>query len=260
MSNNNLLRDPSMTEHVVTASQDNFFNGYVAQGANTQDPYVSGYAFIKWIKVPIWIGTDSGASFKQLSERNFKAFSGLSDMQMDTGGLTAGFTGNELSFAKGSVQKTEGFALKYQEKSGGPDTKSYNEWVSGIRDPKTGIATYPAKAGLAYHSTNHTGLLLYVVTRPDADNFNVSGPDGSNIEFAALFTNVMPTKIILNHFNFSTNEHEFVENEQEFKGYMNIGSAVEAFASENMSASVIYKFYDENDFLNLSDFATSITA
>jgi len=76
----------------------------------TRKTYVSGYAFIKWIKVPTWIGTDSGASFKQLSERNFKAFSGLTDMQMDTGGITAGFTGNELSFAKGSVQKTEGFA------------------------------------------------------------------------------------------------------------------------------------------------------
>jgi hypothetical protein len=178
-------------------------------------------------------------------------------MQMETKGVTAGFTQNELSFASGGVQKSEGFTLRYQEKSGAPETKVYNGWVSGIRDPKTGIATYPKKSGLAYHSDNHTGILLYVVTRPDADNFG-KGPDQTNIEFAALWTNVMPTKILLNHYNFEAGSHDTAESEQEFKGYLNIGAAVERFAAANMSADKIYKFYNENDFLNMSEFASTI--
>jgi hypothetical protein len=252
-----MVRDTSLTSHKVDPGLASFFNGYVATGENTKDPYVSGYAFIKWIKVPKWIGTDEGREFKQLSERNFKALSGLSDMTMDTGAITSGFTNNETSHAKGTVQKAEGFSLKYQEKSGSPETKYYNEWVSGIRDPKTGIATYPKKSGLAYHSSNHTGILLYVVTRPDADNFG-NGPDGSNIEFAALYTNVMPTKIILDHFNFESGSHEFAEPTQDFKGYMNIGGAVEKFAASQMSQSSTYKFYNENDYLNMSEVATSV--
>lgn len=257
MANDILVRDPSLTDHIVDPGKDSFFNGHVAQGANSRDPYVSGFAFIKWIKVPKWISPDEGRGFKQLSERNFKAFQGLSDMQMDTGAITAGFTNNETSFAKGGVQKQEGFTIRHQEKSGGEITKDYNAWVSGIRDPKTGIATYPRKSGLAYHSDNHTGILLYVVTRPDADNFG-KGPDQSNIEFAALFTHVMPTKILLNHYNYEAGNHDNAESEQEFKGYLNIGAAVEKFAAQNMSADKIYKFYNENDFLNLNEFASSI--
>lgn len=249
MANEFLLRDGALAQHTPALGSNNFFNGFVAGGKGTADPYVSGFAFIKWIKAPSWLTKVD--EFKMLTERNFKAFSGISDMQMDTGGITAGFTGNELSFAKGSVQKTEGFSLKYQERSGSPETKTYNEWVSGIRDPKTGIATYPKKSGLAYHSDNHTGVLLYVVTRPDADNFG--GVEG-NIEFAALYTNVMPTKIILAHYNFATNEHENAEQEQEFKGYMNIGSAVEKFAAQYMTQEKIYKFHNENDFMGMSEF------
>jgi hypothetical protein len=259
MANDNMVRANTLANHETDPTKESFFNGYVSHGKNTRDPYVSGFAFIKWIKVPTWIGAaknDQGREFKQLTERNFKAFQGLNDMQMDTGAITAGFTNNELSHAKGTVQKAEGFTLRYQEQSGSPITKVYNEWVSGIRDPKTGIATYPKKSGLAYHSDNHTGILLYVVTRPDADNFG--GAEG-NIEFAALFTHVMPTKIILNHFNYESGSHEFADSqEQEFKGYLNIGEAVEKFAAAQMSANNIYKFYNENDFLNLNEFAPSI--
>lgn len=254
----NLTRDTGMTDHAATPSRESFFNGHVATGDNSKDPYVSGFAFIKWIKVPEWL-PDDGKTFKQLTERNFKGFSGLSDLSMDTGAITAGFTNNETSFAKGTVQKTEGFSLKYQEQSGSPISKDYNAWVSGIRDPKTGIATYPKNSNgkFAYHSNNHTGTLLYVVTRPDADNFG-AGPDKSNIEFAALYTNVMPKKIMLAHFNYESGQHENTEQEQEFTGYMNFGQAVEKFAIANMTANSIYKFYQENDFMNLAEHAPSI--
>jgi hypothetical protein len=255
MDNYNILRATDATNHAVDPTRESFFNGYVAHGSNTQDPYVSGYAFIKWIKVPTWL-SDSDR-FKQLTERNFKSFSGLSNMSMATSAITAGFTNNELSFASGTVQKAEGFSLKYQNQSGDPLGKYYTEWVSGIRDPKTGIATYPAKSGLPYHSSNHTGILLYVVTRPDADNFGM-GADKSNIEFAALYTNVMPTVINLEQYNYDSGSHDFSEATQEFKGYLNIGEAVTEFAINNMKSSSIYRFYNENAFTNMSEYATSI--
>ena len=255
--NNYLVRNSNLTDHAQDSSLESFFNGYVAHGSNIKDPYVSGYAFIKWIKVPPWIGDNNGADFIQLSERNFKGFGGLGDLQLDVGAITAGFTGNELSFAKGTVQKAEGFTLKYQVRSGSDIDRYYNRWVSGIRDPKTGIATYPKTHNIPYHSNNHTGILLYVVTRPDADNFGVGG-DKSNIEFAALYTHVLPTKIMLGHFNYEAGSHENTENEQEFKGYMNIGEAVEQFAIDQMSTSKIYQFYNESGFTNLGEYATSV--
>jgi len=141
-----------------------------------------------------------------------------------------------------NITKSGDFTLKYQEHSGSPLTSIYNGWVSGIRDPKTGIATYPKEYGYPYHSSNHTGTLLYVVTRPDADNFA-----GNNIEFAALFTRCMPTKIPLNHFNFESGSHDPTELDQEFKAYMHIGASVEEFAFKYITDNT-YKFYNENEF------------
>jgi len=253
MANDFLIREPGLTEHVTDAGNASFFNGYVAHGNNMKDPYVSGYAFIKWIKVPTWIHTDQGKDFMQLTERNFKAFSGLADLEQETGGITAGFTNVELGFAKGTVSKPNEFTLKYQVKSGSDIDRYYNTWVSGIRDPKTGIATYPKKSGLPYHSNNHTGILLYVVTRPDANNWG-AGPDKSNIEFSALITHMMPKRIMMDHFNFEGGAHEFSEKEQSFTGYLNFGQAVDAFAIAQMNASKTYQFYNENDFLNLAEY------
>jgi len=231
------------------ANTDNFFNGYVPMGKDSHDPFMSGYAFIKWLKVPTWIGESS--EFMAYSEKNFKAFSGINDIAMDTSTVTAGFTGNEHSYAKG-ITKTGDFTIRHQEHSGSPLTAMYNAWVSGIRDPKTGIATYPEAAGIPYHSSNHTGTLLYVVTRPDANNFG-----GKNIEFAALFTKVMPTKIALGHFNFETGNHDVNDIEQEFKAYMHIGAAVEDFAASYMTKQKIYLFNNENSFADIGQYTST---
>lgn len=224
-----------------------FFNGHVPMNSTSHDPYMSGFAFIKWITVPKWLPNPE--EFKLFSERNFKAFSGLSDIQMDTSAVTAGFTSNESHYAK-SITKNSDFTLKYTEHSGSPLTKQYNAWVSGIRDPKTGIATYPGLAGAEdYHSSNHTGVLLYVVTRPDADNF----AGGRNIEFAALYTKIMPTKIALNHFNYENGNHDVTDLDQEFKAYMHIGPKVETFAKDYITKNR-YSFSTENSFTNITNF------
>lgn len=233
------FRNPGMTKQDVTP-KTHVFNGYLSHKTSHQyDPLVTGYAFIKWLKVPSWIDQD----YPWLCERNFKSFSGINDIELDAGGISAGFTGNEISYAKGSGQKAEGFTLKHQEFSGSPLTSIYNHWVSGIRDPKTGIATYPGTYKMEYHSDNHTGTLLYVVTRPDADNFDGTG---HNIEFAALYTHCMPTKIAIGHFNYDTNSHDMPEVEQSFKGYMHIGQNIMELAKD-LSNTHIYTFETEGE-------------
>ena len=242
----------------VNHPDSSFFNGYF-QTHDLRDPYVGGYSFIRWLKVPAWIssrqsgekaGSDNNNEFTKLSESNFKSFSGLGSMQLDTGPLTMGFTANETSFAKGTMQKAEGFTLKYQVSSGSDLCSYYNNWVSGIRDPKTGIATYPKDYSIPYHSKNHTGTLLYVNTRPDADNW-----EDDIIEFAAIYTNVFPTKIVQDHFNYEGGSHEFAEVEQEFKGYMHYGREVTEYAQKIMkSDSYKPKFYTENEFTDASKY------
>lgn len=243
---NILTRDATMHHHDASPVTENFFTGSVGHGANSFDPYVSGYAFIIWVKVPSWL--PHGDEFKAFSQKNFKSFQGLANIDLETEGARMGFTANETHYTKGTGTKPSEFTLKYQEHSSSPMTKEYNSWVSGIRDPKTGIATYPKEFGIEYHSNNHTGTLLYVVTRPDADNF-----DAKIIEHASLWTHVQPTRINLEQFNYESGSHEFFDLDQPFKAVMHVGQEVEKFA-EGYAKGRIYPFYTENSFENITTF------
>lgn len=236
-----LTPSTNQTSHKADPMNDNFFTGSLQTGANSFDPYVSGYAFIFWLKTPKWIL--NGDSFKKFSQKNFKSFQGLSNIDLETEGLKMGFTGNETHYTKSIGNKPAEFTLKYQEHSGSPHTATYNHWVSGIRDPRTGIATYPKEFGLEYHSSNHTGTLLYVVTRPDANNF-----EGKNIEFAALWTHVQPKRINLEHFQYEQGSHDVSDLDQPFSGYMSFGPKVTDFAAGYVSGSNKYQFLTESDF------------
>ena len=246
MAESIITRSTTMHAHDASATATNFFTGSLQHGVGTHDPYVTGYAFILWLHVPKWLS--NVAEFKALSQKNFKSFSGLQNIQLETEGLRGGFTVNELHYAKSLGAKPSEFNLKFQAHSGAPMERLYNEWVSGIRDPKTGVALYPKKAGIPYHSSNHTGTLLYVVTRPDADNF-----EGKNIEHASLWTHVEPKTIHLEHYNFESGNHDFSELEQTFSGQFHFGEEVEAFAASYV-AQRIYPFYTENAFNNLASY------
>ena len=59
-----LTHDSGLAGHDASATADNFFTGSIITGAGSHDPYVSGYAFILWLKVPTWLS--NGEEFKAL--------------------------------------------------------------------------------------------------------------------------------------------------------------------------------------------------
>lgn len=249
MAYDNLLnRTSKLHRHdvQVDATDGSLFNGSLRTGVGSFDPYVSGFAFIKWVNLPSWIDQ---ANFRALTQKNFKSMQGISNVELETEGVKGGFTNNEFHYTKGIGNKSSEFTLKYQEHSGSPLTRIYDHWVSGIRDPKTGIATYPSRYNLPYHSAYHTGTLLYVVTRPDADNFG--GLNSGNIEKAFLWTHVQPKRINLEHYNFEAGSHDFFELEQQFTGVLHFGEAVDTWASTYIRDKV-YPFYTENSFDDLA--------
>lgn len=186
------------------------------------EPLISGYAFIKWLKVPKWV-TAQHKYFTQLTEKNLISFRGNDDTSIEAVELTQGFSKNVTSFAGGMSAINGTFTMSHNEYSGSPVAKAYAYWVGGVRDPRTNIAVYPAfdsnpdkgSYGIKYH----TGILLYVKTRPD---FNVmagvsgiggaslggGGIDPETIEYASLYTNVMPTKILTSHQDFEAGTNE----------------------------------------------------
>lgn len=210
------------------AKNKSFFTGHVNDQALEFDPLVTGYSFILWTKVPVWLEREF-PGFRAMTQKNFTAFDGLEDMEMQVVDYMHSFNENTHQVAGELTRNNQEFGINHKEYSGSPIGNMYKHWVSSIRDPRTGIATYPKAYNMEYGAKNHTGELLYITTRPDVNNV-----EHKNIEFAAYYTNVMPTRIQLSHFNFNLGDHDTVDYEQRFTGTMNIGAHVDNFAAEKL--------------------------
>lgn len=207
------------------ATAENFFNGGFNTQDITRDPLVTGYGFIVWRKLPTWV-TKEYPDLREMHEKLFRSFNGLQDIEMNTSAITEGFSNSEYQVAT-SAQNFQGFSMNFREYSGSPIRNSITHWVSGIRDPRTNLARYPKEYGLEYSAKNHTGELLYIMTRPDADN---ASANGKNIEFACLMTAVMPTRIPLSHMNYTAGSNDTPEIELSFTGVPIIGPKVDDLA------------------------------
>jgi hypothetical protein len=221
------------------ASTDNFKSSTFYSGAfNTKtlpvDPLVTGFAFIKWISLPSWISSTYDW-FSSVTEKNLKSFNGNDDVEISPIGMQIGFTGNESQFAGAMGSKGTGFTMSHNEFSGSPVTEAYNYWVSSVRDPHSGIASYPAEHGVDYCARNHTGELLYVVLKPSAGRVSGDVSIESQIEEATYYTNVMPLKIQRSHLNYSQGTQESPTVEQTFMGDRFFGAGVLEYAASVLS-------------------------
>ena len=232
------------------AGATNKFTG----GFNTSiiaDPYLSGYAFTKWIGLPTWIdeiaGADSVKNYQAYSERAMRNFSGISSIDLSTVALNMGFSNSEAMFASG-IQNFQGFSMTHKELQGSPLSRFYSGWVQGIRDPRTNIAIYPQlKDKKPYCAENHTCSLLYVVTRPDVMSTDADVKTNP-IEYACLYTMVMPLRMPMDHYNFSAGSSDMTDLEMSFAGVPHFGAAIMAYARKS------YKDMIDNNF----DFASGL--
>lgn len=200
------------------------------------NPYVTGYAFIYWIELPAWFDKDPDLKYyKELSQKNFTSFSGVDGVTLETVSQQIGFPGHEASFA-GNISRSNGeFTLEHKEYSGGVMRKLYQKWISYIRDPRTGIALYPKLFNVDYSAKNHSGQLLYVVTRPDVTN------TGKNIiEYAAFYSNVIPTNIPYDTlYNYEQGSQDSPKISINFKGFMENGPDVDAYARKILAERIM---------------------
>ena len=87
---------------------------------------------------------------------------------------------------------------------------------------------------------------LYIVTRPDANNVSMK-----NIEFAAYYTNVFPTRIPLGHLNYEMGSHDIQKIEIPFRGNLHISAQVDEYAKTLLETT--YAFRTEGLFDPLDD-------
>lgn len=205
------------------SASDNLFSGIWDMNQDslgTKDPYLQGHARVFIPKSCVFMEKlGKWELFKNLVEKNFKGFTGLADLQINTEQIAAGYNGNEYAVATGIQKDNTTFNIKLQEMAGSPVRKSLESWVTGMKDPDTGLSHYHgliADGTLEYSARNHTCEILYVVL----------DPSHSKVEFAALITNAFPTKVPLSFYDYNQNDHGLTEIDIEFRGTLHIGKAV----------------------------------
>lgn len=154
---------------------------------NSVDPYLTGYHFISFSKLPSallnYINSYRGTAVltKETDIKNILESSvlsvttpGKSVNKVDLvglGGVTWGAVGN--------VTQDTTLSMRFLEYSGLPIHSIFHGWVRMLRDSRYGISTLAN-----YGKVNYASNVYYWTTQPD----------GETVEYAACYTGVFPLK------------------------------------------------------------------
>lgn len=242
-----------LNENIKNASEidytaDNLFAGsWKLNQENIQrfDPFLQGYGFFVWTKLPAFFDADFAAQFQALTERNFKSFNGNANLTLEFEDIQSGVAGNTIPVATNLKKENTTFSIVHQEMAGSPIKEGYNHWVTGIRDPDTGLATYHGQiesGDLVYSKKNHSAELMYIVTDPSG------GVGGANaIEYACYWTNVIPSSSPREHLNTESGSHSLAEITMEFRGNQYESTMVNELAATIMEEYAVRKRYGDWD-------------
>ena len=182
------------------------------------DPLRGGYARIFLIKLPRFMETidsDMAKRFKHFVEMGFTGITGIGNTTMEYEEITGGYAGNKFSIPSVCRDETDGITIRLYEMSGSPIREFVDTWMTGISDPLTGLSHYhgvldPGDNGtdgaLPYKASNHVMESFYVCT----------DPTGNFIEYACMFSNMMPKTVAKQHFEFEPGSHPAVQLDLDF--------------------------------------------
>lgn len=158
------------------------------------DPYVTGYHFIWFDKLP---GGDKNLIGQNMSHEPCGALNNV-DIQSTlaaccTGVTPPGGTLNKVEFTglggvkwavPGNVDYGNTISIKFMEMQSLPITTIMHHWVKLIRDYRTGISNLPEAGSNDYTKKNYSALMYYWTTAPDA----------KTIEYYACYDGMFPSK------------------------------------------------------------------
>jgi hypothetical protein len=163
-------------------------------GGTTQgvaDPYVTGYHFIWFDKIPAGLAAYAGSGISGISTtsdiQNVLAASCLS--VTPPGGTLNKIEYTGLGGVKwavpGNIDYGNTVSVKFLEFNKTPILDIMHGWVKMIRDYRTGVTDLEDNAdGSGYSKSTYSGLMYYWTTAPDA----------KTVEYYAAYDGVFPAK------------------------------------------------------------------
>ena len=177
-------------------------------------PYIRGVSRIFLHKPPAFMlerYPDMTRRFKTYLETSYTSLDGIGDISVDFTDFEGGFAGQRYSTVMLARDDTENVTVQVYELSGSPVREYLDTWVTGTRDPRSGIAHYHgviADKGAEYYSEkNHTAEMFYVNLDPTA----------INIEYCCMFAHMFPTRVPKAHLNYEKGNRDNALMDLEFR-------------------------------------------
>ena len=170
------------------------------QGIDQMTPYVPGVSRIFMHVVPPFMEVQFpqlSANFKSYVETGYKSVEGIQDMDVEFINIEGGFAQQSFNNVSHVRDTTEEITIQLYEMSGSPVRDFIETWITGVRDPRSGIAHYHgaiADGKLEYCEKNHTGEFVYYALDPTA----------KKIEYACMFAHCFPTRVQKSHLNYTS--------------------------------------------------------
>lgn len=214
---------------LVTNGKDYTKFGYFVNGIDTThqnldkfDPYIKGRSRIFLYKPPYYMKKlfpTKTKNFKSYIETGYTKIDGIQDLTVEFVEFEGGFNGQKFSNISTSKDETDTLTISVYEQSGSPVREYIETWITGVRDPRSGIAHYHGAIeggtnengksfkAVPYGEINHTAEFIYYVLDPTA----------KNIEYACMFAHAMPTKVTKDHYNYEKGDNGEVLLDIEFR-------------------------------------------
>lgn len=189
------------------------------QNLDQMNPFIRGYARIFMHRKPYFMERffkDLTNRFKSYVETGFRSIQGLGDLTVEFNTFEGGYAGQQYSTVQMSRDETEEITIGLYEMSGSPVGEFLRTWITGVRDPRSGIAHYHGHVQgpldddedhIPYSEANHTAEFIYFVT----------DPTGKKIEYACMLAHCFPTKDDRDHYSYESGQHGEAEVEFAFK-------------------------------------------
>lgn len=195
-----------------------FLNGIdvTQQNLNGFDPYIQGTARIFLYTPPFFMAEgfpEQSRVFKSIVETGYTRVDGINDLSVDFVEFEGGFAGQKFANVSLVRDDTDTITISVYEQSGSPVREFLDTWVTGTRDPRSGVATYHGvmlKHGEVYPTAtvvNAAGATIAKV--PYGEKYHTAefvyydlDPTMQDLEYACMLAHCFPTKVQKSHLNY----------------------------------------------------------
>ena len=182
------------------------------QNLDQMTPYVPGVARFFMHTTPYFMANqypEMTTNFKSYIETAYKSVEGIGDLDASFIDIEGGFAAQKFSNISSVTDSTDEITVQLYEQTGSPVREYLETWMTGARDPRSGIAHYHGgiDAGIEYSEKYHTAEFVFY----DLD------PTARKIEYACMFAHAFPTKVGRSHLNYTSGSRGEVVMDVSFK-------------------------------------------